>query len=72
MEKQAAIAKYVLENGNKAAAQYFSKQLDIAVRESSVSTWKKKYLAELRLIKSKPGKSPEVKALTAKKRGRPC
>ena len=71
VEKQAAIAKYVLENGKKAAARYFCKKLDIAVKESSVLTCKKKYLAAHQLIKSKPGKSCEVKAVTAKKCGRP-
>ena len=70
-EKQAAIARYALENGNKAAARFFSKQLGIAVEETFVSTWKKKYLTELREIKSKTEKTPEVKSLLAKKRGRP-
>ena len=69
-EKQAAIALYALGNGNKTAARFFSKQLGIAVKESSVST-RKKYLIELQKIKLKTEKTPEVKILPANKRGRP-
>ena len=69
--KQASIARYALESGNKAAARFFSKELNITVKESSVSTWKKKYLTELREIKLKTGKTPEIERLPVKKRGRP-
>ena len=69
-EKQATIARYASEHGNKAAATHFSKQLGFDVKESSVSTWKCKYLDELKR-RAAAGITVEVKSLPSKKMGRP-
>ena len=42
-ENQAAIAKYAFLHGNKAVIRHFSKKLGNKIKNSSVSTWKKKY-----------------------------
>ena len=41
-EQQAEIAQYATLHGNKAAVRHFSKSLGTPIKESSVSTWKKK------------------------------
>ena len=48
-EDQAAIAKYALWHGNKAAIRHFSKELGKEIKDSSVCTWKKKYSKRLAL-----------------------
>ena len=71
-EKQAEVSRYAVLHGNKAAVRHFSKTLGTELKESTVSTWKKKYLVEVKLIQSKEGRgAAEVKALPLKKRGRP-
>ncbi|SMN02226.1 hypothetical protein SPONN_625 [uncultured Candidatus Thioglobus sp.] len=71
-EQQAEIGRYAVLNGNKAAVRHFSKSLGKEVKESSASTWKKKYLLETKRVQGKCGKdAPNIKALPVKKRGRP-
>ena len=74
-EDQAAIAKYALWHGNKAAIRHFSKELGKEIKDSSVCTWKKKYSAELKRSASKRDSEEKgevcVNSLPIKKRGRP-
>ena len=58
-EKQAIVAKYAAEHGNNAAVLFFSKKFGAEIKPSSVSTWKGKYLKEIKL-KTKAGEAPEV------------
>ena len=69
-EMQVMIAQYACEHGNKAAMEHFTCQLGLDVKKSSVSTWKMKYLAEVK-HRVKIGESAVVKRLPIKKRGRP-
>ena len=46
--QQAQVAKYAVENGNKAAICHYSKEFHSDIKESMLSTWKSKYLEELR------------------------
>ena len=70
VEMQVKIAQYACEHGNKAAVKHFTCQLGFDVKKSSVSTWKMKYLAEVKR-RVKIGESAVVKRLPVKKRGRP-
>ena len=70
VEMQVKIAQYACEHGNKAAMEHFTCQLGFDVKKSSVSTWKMKYLAEVKR-RVKIGESAVVKRLPVKKRGRP-
>ena len=45
-EKQEVIGRYAAEHGNTAAMRYFSKQLKVDLKLSSVTTWKSKYINE--------------------------
>ena len=47
-ETQAKIAQYACEHGNKAAMERFSTLLGFDIKKSSASTWKMKYLAEIK------------------------
>ena len=69
-QTQAAVAKYALLHGNKAAMRRFTKELGKDIKETSVSTWKKKYEAELkRVLDISDDKSDvSVKRLPVKKR----
>ena len=72
--QKAQIAKYALANGNKAAILRYTKEFQTEVKMSSVSTWKAKYVSELKhLVKSSNGGSRDVAVLSlpALKRGRP-
>ena len=69
-ETQVKIAQYACEHGNKAAMEHFTCQLGFDVKKSSVSTWKMKYLAEVKR-RVKTGESAVVERLPVKKRGRP-
>ena len=40
--QQAQMAKYAIENGNKAAIKHYSKEFRVSIKESSLSTWKSK------------------------------
>ena len=73
--QQAQVAKYTVENGNQAAIRRYSKEFSIEIKESTLSTWKSKYLAEIER-RHKEGlcaTSGEivVSSLPSKKRGRP-
>ena len=73
--QQAQAAKYAVENGNKAAIRRYSKEFCAEIKESTLSTWKCKYLNEIK-ERHKEGaydKSGEivVSSLPSKKRGRP-
>ena len=46
-EQQAVIGKYASLNGNQAAILYFSKQLEVELKVTTVQTWKTKCLAGL-------------------------
>lgn len=72
-EQQAEIGKYASENGNQAAFRYFSKQLKVELKMSSIQTWKSKYLAEVDRIRTSVGTVDNftIKSLPVKKRGRP-
>ncbi len=59
-------------NGIVSAVEHFSKELDVNLKESTVRTWKAKYLAEVRLRKKADDGTPlSVTSLPQKKRGRP-
>ena len=79
--QQAQVAKYTVENGNQAAIRRYSKELCAEskelcaeIKESTLSTWKSKYLSEIkqRYKEGVYGKSGEivVPSLPSKKRGR--
>ena len=73
--EQAQVTKYAVENGNQAAIRRYSKEFSIEIKESTLSTWKSKYLAEIER-RHKEGlcaTSGEivVSSLPSKKRGRP-
>ena len=68
-EEKAQIAKRAAEHGVTATIRYFSK-MHPHLKESSVRTWKKKYLAEI-ARKRKTGDETTVTELVNKKRGRP-
>ena len=71
-EQQAMIAQYASMNGIVSAVEHFSKELDVNLKESTVRTWKAKYLAEVRLRKKADDGTPlSVTSLPQKKRGRP-
>lgn len=73
--QQAQIAKYALFHGNKEAIRQFTKQYCVEIRESSVSTWKAKYTAELNRKRAngdfEANGEVVVESLPSKKRGRP-
>ena len=69
-EQQAQIGKYASMHGNAAALRRFSKELDIDLKESSVRTWRSKYMAEVAL-KVQGEADTSVIRLTLKKMGRP-
>ena len=73
--QQAQVAKYAVENGNKVAIHHYSKEFCSDIKESTTSTWKSKYLEELRK-RHKSRKYAElgeivVSSLPSLKRGRP-
>ena len=73
--QQAQIARYALFHGNQAAIRRYNEEYSTEIKESSVSTWKSKYVNELDR-KRKAGDfeaSGEVviDTLPLKKRGRP-
>ena len=70
LAKQAMVAKYACQHGNNAAARHFSKEFGVPVKPSSVSTWKLKYVAEVKL-QVQNGDTPAVCSLPSRKRGRP-
>ena len=57
-------------HGNAAALRRFSKELDIDLKESSVRTWKSKYMAEIALNVQRGEADTSVTRLTLKKTGR--
>ena len=68
---KAKIAKYAAENGVTAAIRHFSKAFPgRLLKESSVRTWKMKYLRELSL-RTKAGKDTVIEELLTKKSSRP-
>jgi len=73
--QQAQMAKYAIDNGNKAAIERYSKEFLVQIKESSLSTWKSKYYEEVkRLSKNRQfAESGEivVASLPILKRGRP-
>ena len=58
-------------HGITAAQRRFSKEFETDLKESTVRTWKKKYLAEVGLKKGAGEVDINVTSLTVKKRGRP-
>ena len=56
--QQAQVAKYAVENGNKAVIRHYSKEFRSDIKESMISTWKSNYLEELRKL-HKSGKYAE-------------
>lgn len=66
-ELKARIGRFAAENGNKAAVDKFSRELDRPLMESSVRNFKKKYYAELRVV----GEPSKVTVLPRLKAGRP-
>ena len=73
--QQAQAAKYAVENGNQAAIRRYSKEFCTEIKESTLSTWKSKYLNEIKERHKARAydKSGEivVSSLPSKKRGRP-
>ena len=73
--QQAQAAKYAIENGNQAAIHRYSKEFCTEIKESIPSTWKSKYLNEIKEHHKARAydKSGEivVSSLPSKKRGRP-
>ena len=45
--QQAQVARYALSHGNQAAIRRYCEEYSTELKESSVSTWKSKYVAEL-------------------------
>ena len=70
-EQQATIAEYAYLHGNAAAVSRFSKELGMAIKESSVRTWKVKYQKELQRKRQAGKMDLSVKSLPSQKRGRP-
>ena len=73
--QQAQVAKYAVENGNKAVIRHYSKEFRSDIKESMISTWKSNYLEELRKL-HKSGKYAEsgefvVSSLPSLNWGRP-
>ena len=68
-KQKGQVARYVLESGNKRAIMRYFKQWGIDLKESTVKTWKTKYMEGLR--KTKPTEPLLVKALPYRKQGRP-
>ena len=48
--QQAQMAKYAIDNGNKAAIEHYSEEFCVSVKESSLSTWKSKYYEEVKRL----------------------
>ena len=67
-ETQAKIVQYACEQGNKAAVEHF---LGFDIKKTSASTWKMKYLAEVKRRVKTGESAADVKRLPVKKRGRP-
>ena len=70
-EQQAKLGKYASMHGNAVALHRFSKELDTDLKESSVHTWKSKYLAEVILKRQLGEADTDMTRLTLKKPGRP-
>ena len=70
-EQQATIAEYAYLHGNAAAVSRFSKELGMAIKESSIRTWKVKYQKELQRKRQAGKMDLSVKSLPSQKRGRP-
>ena len=73
LEEKAQIGKRAAEYGVAATSRYCSKHYHgRLVKESTVRTWRNKYLSELKTSrKSKEGEDAVVKKLVEKKRGCP-
>lgn len=46
--QQAQAAKYIIENGNQAVICRYSKEFCAEIKESTLSTWKSKYLNKIK------------------------
>ena len=73
--QQAEVARYAVSHGNKAAISRYSKEYSVEIKDSSVSTWKSKYVEEFDR-KRKAGEfegngDVVVHSIPQKKRGRP-
>jgi len=70
-EERAQIGKYAADHGVAAAVRHFQRLFPTRkVKESSVRTWRNKYLEDLQ-IRKEEGREMVVKKLPFKKRGRP-
>ena len=67
-EDRAAIARYAAQNGNSAAVKKFKASHNVG--ESTVRSFKKKYLEELKKQPNPGNEAEEVTSLPARKRGR--
>ena len=70
-DQQAELARYATMHGNIAAQRHFSRKLNTDLKESTIRTWKTKYLAEVNLKKKSGELDVSVTSLSSKKRGRP-
>jgi len=48
--QQAQMAKYTIDNANKAAIEHYSKEFCVKIKESSLSTWKTMYYEEVKRL----------------------
>ena len=72
--QQAQIAKHAFTFGNQAAIRRYAREFHTEIKDSAVSMWKLKYVAEMKHpLKESGGKKKdvEVKSLPQIKRGRP-
>ena len=68
-EQKAHVARYVLESGIKRAIVRYFRQWGVDLKESTIRTWKTKYMEGL--WKRKPTEPLLIQALPAQKQGRP-
>ena len=72
--QQAQTAKHAFAFGNQAAIRRYAREFRSEIKDSSVSTWKAKYVAEMKRLLKESGskkKDVEVKSLPQLKQGRP-
>lgn len=66
-QRKAQVAKYAIECGNRRAIQRYSKEFGVEIKESTVRSWKQKYIEERR----KRSPSKVVEEILSCKRGYP-
>ena len=70
-QMKAEIGRKAAEHGVLATVRYYATKLPDPLKESSVRTWKKAYIAELRRVRTQENTDTDIKQLSTKRRGRP-